>query len=270
MWDHNRFITLTYRPEAHCTDEQKEKGLHVPSDGSLHLSHFQKFLKRLRYHFKDRNIRYYGCGEYGDKNHRPHYHANLFNMHFPDEQLLKEDELGRLFGSELLDNIWGYGFTSVAEFTPETAGYVARYCLKKITGIGSHDKYLRFDMDSGQPYWVTPEFQVQSTTKACKEHKKYQPGCDQCQGALGRKWFEKYQGDVYPSNQTPIVGTGVINGTPPYYDYLLKKEDPDLLQKTVDKRREYVKKNQHEFTPERLKAKYDVRLAQINHLERNL
>jgi hypothetical protein len=271
MWDHNRFITLTYRPPSTCTDLQLQKGLHEPSDYSLHLTHMQKFLKRLRYHFKDRYIRYYGCGEYGEENHRPHYHANLFNMHFPDEQLLKKDELGSLFSSQLLDDIWGYGFTSVAEFTPETAGYVARYCLKKVTGIGSHDKYLRMDLDSGQYYWVMPEFQICSTTRPCKEHHpKYQKDCNDCQGALGRQWYDQYKDDIYPSNQTPIVGTGVINGTPPYYDYLLKKEDENLLQKTVDKRREHVKKNPGEYTPERLKAKYHVRLAQINHLERNL
>ena len=78
----NCFITLTYRDED------------MPDDWSVHKSHFQMFMKRLRHEFSQK-IKYYGVGEYGrickhgiDLNRvkcplcnvgRPHYHACLFN-----------------------------------------------------------------------------------------------------------------------------------------------------------------------------------------------
>jgi hypothetical protein len=46
---------LTYDPE------------HLPEDGSLNVVHFQKFMKRLRDRIKPLKIRFFHCGEYGDK-----------------------------------------------------------------------------------------------------------------------------------------------------------------------------------------------------------
>ena len=79
-WDSAMFVTLTY-------DE-----VHVPGDFSLHKKEPVGFFKRLRSYLaynSDRVIKYYCCGEYGqkkdptrpDKNHgRPHYHAIIFGM----------------------------------------------------------------------------------------------------------------------------------------------------------------------------------------------
>jgi hypothetical protein len=50
----------------------------VPEDGSLNVAHFQKFMKRLRDRIKPLKIRFFHCGEYGDKTRRPHYHALIF------------------------------------------------------------------------------------------------------------------------------------------------------------------------------------------------
>ena len=44
----NSFITLTYRDRIECNLEQLQKGYQIPDDWSLHKSHFQKFMKRLR------------------------------------------------------------------------------------------------------------------------------------------------------------------------------------------------------------------------------
>lgn len=45
---------------------------------------FQLFMKRLRKISGTDNIKYYACGEYGDKRKRPHYHIILFNAKHED------------------------------------------------------------------------------------------------------------------------------------------------------------------------------------------
>ena len=65
LHEDNCFITLTY------------DDAHLPTDLSLNVSHFQKFMKRLRKRFGE-GIRFFHCGEYGENFGRPHYHACLF------------------------------------------------------------------------------------------------------------------------------------------------------------------------------------------------
>lgn len=112
LHDRNCFVTLTYR-------EAPEK---------IQKDHLQKFFKRLRKR-STRRIRYFACGEYGEKTHRPHYHLALFN----------EDFLGgaysvnhQLYGNKILDRIWTYGNCVLSEFNLSTALYIAGYTAKKI------------------------------------------------------------------------------------------------------------------------------------------
>jgi hypothetical protein len=69
LHEKNCFITLTYSPE------------NLPKDGSLDVSHFQKFMKRFRKRFGP-GIRFFHCGEYGESLSRPHYHACIFGFDF--------------------------------------------------------------------------------------------------------------------------------------------------------------------------------------------
>ena len=70
----NIFVTLTYNNE------------NLPKHNTLVKEHFQLFMKRLRKHkkaTKHNKIRYFHCGEYGEKNSlRPHYHAIIYNCKF--------------------------------------------------------------------------------------------------------------------------------------------------------------------------------------------
>ena len=93
LYDLNCFITLTYDPE------------HLPPDGSLVLDHFQRFMKRLRKRFGS-GIRFFHCGEYGEKFARPHYHACLFNFDFPDKVLYTIRDEIRLYRSAILEELW--------------------------------------------------------------------------------------------------------------------------------------------------------------------
>lgn len=67
-----KFVTLTYAPHS----------VPVSSHGFMTLdkSDLQKYFKRLRKALPGVNIKYYACGEYGSQNHRPHYHAIIFNV----------------------------------------------------------------------------------------------------------------------------------------------------------------------------------------------
>lgn len=69
--DFSCFVTLTYDDE------------HMPYGGDLHYRHFQLFLKKLRKRL-GRPVRYFMCGEYGDRLGRPHYHAILIGVEVAD------------------------------------------------------------------------------------------------------------------------------------------------------------------------------------------
>ena len=88
--DENLFITLTYDDD------------HLPADGLLYRSDVTKFIKRLRHYC---SVRYFGCGEYGTKNKRPHYHLILFGCHLDD---LKPIGNG-LYESKLINKLWLFG-----------------------------------------------------------------------------------------------------------------------------------------------------------------
>lgn len=101
----NIFLTLTYSTE------------NLPSDGSLRKDEFTKFIKLLRYHIGDKKIKYYACGEYGEDNKRPHYHAIIFGLSKSDRPTINK--------------CWGKGFIYIGTVTYDSARYTADYVMKK-------------------------------------------------------------------------------------------------------------------------------------------
>lgn len=118
------FLTLTY-------DEDHMDSL------SLVKAELQDFIKRVRDRVRSYDstikVRYFGCGEYGDLSGRRHYHLIMFNLPnlLIDPKFYKVSKGNILYQSELLNSIWQKGFVVLGEVTPESAGYVARYTLKK-------------------------------------------------------------------------------------------------------------------------------------------
>lgn len=102
------FITLTYAPEF------------LPDRALLHHPDVQKFLKRLRKSTGSR-IRYFGCGEYGSKTQRPHYHLIVYG--------LRPTYRGSPEHQRLID-IWGLGHVDVGDVTVQSIQYVCGYTLK--------------------------------------------------------------------------------------------------------------------------------------------
>lgn len=195
MHDESCFVTLTY-------DEA-----HLPKDGSLSVEHCQLFLKRLRSRLGKQRIRFFLCGEYGDKLGRPHYHAILFGWTPPDRVLIKGSGELSLWTSSLLSETWGHGFASFGQVSFDSAAYVANYATKKVVGEKAAQHYR------GR----RPEFLLMSR----------RPG-------IGRPWFDAYGSDVFPSDE--VIVRGVQCRPPRYYDNLLAVKDPDLLARLKEKR----------------------------------
>lgn len=228
MHEHNCFLTLTYAPE------------HLPSDVSLKKKHFVNFMKRLRIAIDRRThpalvtgideignllgVRYYQCGEYGEKFSRPHYHACVFGLKLLDLELFKNGKFP-LYTSKTLSDLWGFGYVVVGELTFESAAYVARYCTKKINGRKADDHY------QGRQ----PEYATMSRS----------PG-------IGATWYKKHKDDIYPDDF--LVVRGYKCGVPRFYDKLLDKESPDLLVKLKADRVLRAKDNP-DNTFDRLKVK---------------
>ncbi len=279
MWNDrggNCFITLTYSDE------------NVPDDWSLHKNHFVKFMKRLRKVFAPQKIRYFHCGEYGNVcKHRidlervgcplcnvgrPHYHAALFNCSFCDlESYATQDGIVR-YTSPMLERIWKNGFVDVGDLNFESAAYIARYALKKVTGARAHDHYMDYDMD-GVIKWLAPEYITMSRGHRCEECRKKggrQPNCLMCTGGIGYDWFQKYKKDIFPSDEVPVPGSGVFKGVPRYYEEIFKCEDPLSLEDIKAVRQVFMEEHAHEYTPERLMTKYKVKKAQAALLKRSM
>lgn len=196
MHEASCFITLTYSDE------------HVPRNGSLDVRDFQLFMKRLR-RGSSGPLRFFHCGEYGDQTARPHYHACLFGEDFlSDRQLLKANKQGDpLYVSDKLSEAWGLGHANFGALTFESAAYVARYCLKKISGAKAADHY-----GDRKPEYVTMS---------------RRPG-------IGATWFARFGKEVYPSDSTVMRGKEMM--PPPFYDKLLEKTDPLLFAEVKAKR----------------------------------
>ncbi|MDR1367216.1 MAG: hypothetical protein LBJ76_00670 [Candidatus Accumulibacter sp.] len=206
LHDENCFITLTYDDE------------HLPENGSLCYSHFQLFMKRLRKKFTGKRISFYMCGEYGDTTSRPHYHAILFNHTFPDlEYLKKTGSDAKIYTSEILSKLWPYGMSSIGSVTFESAGYVARYCLKKVTGDDSRYHYSVLDRETGELTPLVPPF----------SHMSLRPG-------IARDFFVRFRDDCFPSDIVVVNGRKV--NPPKYYDRLYKRMNPDGFRDVKDMR----------------------------------
>lgn len=129
-YKNNCFVTLSYNPE------------NLPKNGTLVKRDVQLFLKRLRKKYPDKKIRYFLCGEYGDKTLRAHYHIGFFNYRPNDLKYHKYNKAKQnLYLSEEIAKLWGKGFIIVGDLTTASAGYIARYTQKKI--YKKHDEIIK-------------------------------------------------------------------------------------------------------------------------------
>lgn len=120
----NCFLTLTYNDDS------------LPFDFCVSRRELQLFVKRLRKEIAPTRVRFFGCGEYGKKRGRPHYHLVVFGWSPDDLFYLGKDKKGTvLYRSATVEKCWKKGFSSVAiDMTPEVLKYVAKYMQKRPPG----------------------------------------------------------------------------------------------------------------------------------------
>lgn len=235
MHPRNVFVTLTYNQES------------VPEDYSLKLRDLQLFMKRLR-KAKGLGVRFFGVGEYGDLAGRPHYHLLLFNCDFHSKQVVKVSKYGPVYTSPELAKLWTFGSHEIGSVGPESAGYVCRYSMKKITGDRADDHYRRTSPIDGKTYQVTPEFAVMSR----------RPG-------IGATWFDKYGSDAFPSDF--LVVNGQRRKPPRYYLNKLSEVEQTPIKRA---RKRTALKQRSNNTKERLAVREEIQVAKLKLLKRKL
>jgi hypothetical protein len=218
MHEENCFITLTFNDYELVMRDQV----------SIDVKDFQNFMKKLR-NSTFKKIRFFHCGEYGEKFMRPHYHAILFGYDFPDKILFADKGKNhKIYTSQKLQELWPYGFSTVGDVTFDSAAYVARYTTKKINGDLAEDHYKTEDGRT-----LTPEYCTMSRgNNLPTSDPRHTRG-------IGYTWFKKYQSDVYPHDYCEIDGKKIP--PPRYYDELLKGDPEKPSQAYLDLKEKRLK-----------------------------
>jgi len=276
LHDQNCFLTLTFNNENLSKREEPF---------SVKKRDFQLFMKKLRKQavkeeqesdgkLTRRKLGYFHCGEYGEENQRPHYHACIFNYDFPDKQLFTTSGGNRLYVSEILNGtkimedsfpqlknrintpslgkpikgLWPYGSAIIGEVTFQSASYTARYIMKKAygqqlmivdekTGLTPLERYDEY----GQEIVVEPEYCTMSRNPA-----------------IGLGFLEKYKGDMYPKDYMHVNGVKVR--PPKYYDRKIEEKDPFEYQA--------IKNARAKHKPEETTVRREQQLDEL-HIEQN-
>lgn len=219
--DHTWFITLTYRDE-----NLKLNKFGLPT---LEKDAISKFMRALRDRLgHNHNIRYFGCGEYGDakgerQGFNPHYHIIVFGAPLLDLVIdlpdMTKDKLpsGRypiyrrknqygdfVYFSQTIYDCWQKGKIEVEEATWNTAAYVSRYVVKKQKGLSSNI-YKRLD--------IVPEFIRMSN----------RPG-------IGSDWFQANKDKLLDSDYLSVKNGDKVNTQHPprYFEKMMLKDEDSL------------------------------------------
>lgn len=234
--EQSAFLTLTYNNES------------LPPGGTLVKRDFQLFMKRYR-KFVPSKIKYFMCGEYGERNARPHYHAIIFGHDFADKKYLSANRRGdKYFTSEALGELWGHGHNVIGAVTFDSCAYVARYIVKKVTGARAGDHYAVVDGD-GVVYDRLPEYTDQSN-------------------GIGRKYYDRFSQEVYTHDSIVINGREVR--PPRFYDGLYELTNPSELARLKRKRRQKALLFKADNTSRRRWVKETIQLKRLKQLERKV
>lgn len=283
MHEHNCFLTLTYNDEnlpGHAQDDMRPYR-------SLDRRDLTLFLKRLRKKFTPKNphekgsdlyelhqlkhgIRFYGCGEYGEKFGRPHYHLCLFNFKAPKLVFLKPSHGLPLYTSEPILERWQHqGHITVGSLTFESAAYTARYMMKKINGDLASSHYETLDSRTGEIINLVPEFSAMSR-----------------KGGIGLSWLKANAAEVYNYDNGIIIagaktGQAVGSGNsvalsptrragkpPRYYDQQYEIMYPSDFENIKRNRAKAARAAAADSTPDRLAVREFIKKKQIQRLTR--
>lgn len=187
-WTDSIFTTLTYDDE------------HLPYNADLVKKDLQNFIKRLRADYR-KPIKYYACGEYGDKG-RPHFHLIIFGLGCDSDY---NRELGCHYSyGHFVENNWTFGNVFNGSVTADSVRYCAGYIFKK---YGSKvNQKLYYDVG------INPPFQIQSN-------------------GIGKRWYQDYKELLWKRGY--ILYNGNRYSIPRYFIDKMKTEDLFRYQELV-------------------------------------
>lgn len=233
-WKDSSFVTLTYSDEF------------LPSSYSVYKPVLQLFFKRLRQCLKNNTwrilyeklhkgesdpfakktqlkftenigIKYFACGEYGEKYKRPHYHAIIFGL---PAELHEVNKDGHVLSGPLFES-WTFGLIHLGSVSYDSIRYTTDYVYKKYNGKVAKKVYG--DLGLNVP------FQLQSK-------------------GIGERWFidnrEQLRKDFFMYNRGKKVGM------PRYYKDKLynSRFEHDVFKKVyMNKRQEYTDSESSDF-----------------------
>jgi len=194
------------------------------------------------------HVGYYMCGEYGERNGRPHYHAILFGIDFADRQFHTMRNGNRIDTSKTLEKLWGMGFASVGGATYESARYISEYIIKRLRD-GKKTR-LQTDLETGEVREVPKEYNAMSKRPGVgsgylRKHGEY----------LAHGWV------IHNSSKIP---------PPRYYDKWFSKYNPHQWEALQHQRYLLQKLHQEHHTPERLAVQELVDRAKTRTFKRDL
>ncbi|AGT39936.1 replication initiator [Marine gokushovirus] len=228
------FITLTFNQEE--LDKRS-------NPASVDVRDFQLFMKRLRK--KHKKIRFFHCGEYGEQNKRPHYHALIFGYEFPDRKLWTTRNKQKYYRSEELENmaLWP---------CCDRRSNIYKLC------ICSSLHYEKTKGKNAETHYYNPQTGEVIEPEYCTMSRK--PG-------IGYEWFKQYKTDVYPNDYCVINGKKIR--PPRYYDNLLSEEE---LEEIKNKRKENAPEVYAEYDErmDRLFVQEQVKITQLQRLIRDI
>lgn len=233
------FITLTY-DDDHLPERRMIPDKVDDQTGEIYLmkrSEFytvskrehQLFMKRLRKKFQKESglkIKYFMSGEYGSISYRPHYHYIIFGLKLDDLELYKSNRFGdKLYTSRSIAECWPYGFNTVGNVSLESAGYIARYAIKK-RKMTDYETYEKLGID--------PEFICMSR----------RPG-------IGKEYCINNMESIYETDSIVLPGRekAILGKPPKYYDSLLERYNPDK-HKEIKERRKLKAERKENFIQE--------------------
>lgn len=182
MHETSSFVTVTFSDDF------------LPYPPEVNVRTLQLLIKRLR-KATGADLRYLACGEYGERDHRPHYHLCLFGFDFGEDRYpWSTSAKGYVqYRSPTLEKVWPFGHSTISQFDPTTAEYTAGYITKS-----NKPKLEWLDVSSGETGKLHREFLLSSRRPA-----------------LGLSWLQKFYPEVLANDRVVINGTP--HTVPPYF-----------------------------------------------------
>jgi len=248
----NLFVTFTYNNE------------NLPEFGHYNYPHIQRTIRTLRQRLgrwatrnqvpkSDMKFTYCVVPEYGDKNFRPHYHANIFGITLPDLEAGDPNNRGNFtYKSKILQEAWGLGIIDIQPYDYGAGMYIGNHNVKQ---TGEPTKLVL-----KQRYHAIKERIANENLETFGEAIAFEPETGEIypdkiplpriyassRPAIGRTWYDQYNESMWANGFVTIKGNRYP--IPKYFERVLFDQNPQKWAKIALKRREKT----YTYTPEQL------------------